>query len=250
MIIPKAKAIPRFIVVSALVILSTLCSNVAHARGEFYIRPLAQYTYVPASSRNADSDKTYNYGGGVAFSNSVIGTNYTLPTGTLGAGVSIGSAFGREHHFEVGAEVTQTKSTGTYFATPVIRSFNGSTVVYTPTGPGQVKPCDFKVTSVVATYRQFFGLQADQIRPYLGCILGLTDLSTFEGNEPPATTYVDYKADGIYLTAGLGAGVSIRLWRKASIEAGYRLLSSRDLSHSSDFYRFAHTLNIALQQRF
>ncbi len=251
----------RFVIMATLALLPNLCFG----RPEFFARPVAQYTWLPASARNVDfiSGWSWSHGGGGA---SIPGPkakidNYTLSNGGLGGGLAVGVVLGKNRQFEISAEATLTRYHCTYVVTPL------PYYTYSPSGPGSsrvdVEPgpaysgsCTVVLRTVLATFRWYPGKTEDPVRPYLGCVWGSLD-PNFRGKKPPTgfSTYDDRGSEDYRVATGLSSGVIIKLGRKTYAEAGYRFLCSskaiaNKVGSNKGLYGKAHMINLALNQRF
>jgi len=249
MITPKSGRSRRLFIALTLGLLPLAGSSLF--AGEVYVRPLVQYTWLPSSSRNAKSDRIGlpSFGGGVASSGpSANGSDYVASSSAAGFGLAVGAAMGKEHRFEVGAEASTSEFNGTYTLTPN-HSYT-STGVLVPAGPTMPGlSCRFAVTTVVATFRRWFGLSADQVRPYVGIVLGLTEVDFHPGARDPNVTYYD-KVGDTNITYGLGMGVRYKIGRHFALEANYRFLNAGGVFWRDDFYSPAHVFSLALDGRF
>jgi len=113
--------------------------------------------------------------------------------------------------------------------------------------PGQ--PCSFAVTTVVATVRRWFGLSTDQVRPYVGIALGLTDVNFRPRDRAPNVVYYDQSGD-TSITYGLGMGVRVKISHHFAVEANYRFLNAGGVFAHADFYSPAHVFSLAIDGRF
>jgi opacity protein-like surface antigen len=249
MAIRKAGSSKWILILLAVGVLPLVSSSLAAA--EIYVRPLVQYTWLPTSSRNAKNNPLglFSFGGGVASSGpSANGSDYVASSSAAGFGLAIGAAMGNEHRFEVGAEATTTEFNGTYTLTPNHSyTTTGELVPAGPPMPGQ--PCSFAVTTVVATFRRWFGLSTDQVRPYVGIALGLTEVNFHPGARASNVDYYDEAGD-TNITYGLGMGVRVKISRHFAVEASYRFLDAGGVFTHADFYSPAHVFSLAIDGRF
>ena len=252
MVTYKAGSPRRITIVLALVLLPVLSTSLSAA--EIYIRPLVQYTWLPTSSRNAKSDPLNfpSFGGGVASPvppvSTAKGSEYISEGSAAGFGIAVGAAVGREQRYEVGAEGTRTEFDGTYTLTP-LRSYSTTGEVVAALPPRGGQPCHFEVRSVVATFRRWFGLSADQVRPYVGVVLGFTDIKFHPGGRDPNVIYYDDAGD-TNISYGLGLGVRYKFSGHFAVEANYRFLDAGGLFTHADFYSPAHIVSVAIDGRF
>jgi len=249
MVIQKAGSSKCIFILLAVGVLPIVSSSLSAA--DVYVRPLVQYTWLPSSSRNAKSEHfgLPSFGGGVAPSGpSANGSDYVASSSAAGFGLAIGAAMGNEHRFEVGAEATTTEFNGTYTLTPNHSyTTTGELVPAGPPMPGQ--PCSFAVTTVVATVRRWFGLSTDQVRPYVGIALGLTDVNFRPRDRAPNVVYYDQSGD-TSITYGLGMGVRVKISHHFAVEANYRFLNAGGVFAHADFYSPAHVFSLAIDGRF
>lgn len=179
-------------------------------RAEFYLRPVAQYSILTDSTSDS--------------------------TGALGGGLSLGAAFGRERRFDIGAEVLFTRYNGTY-KEPIASAY-GAPVAWKNVS------ASYNVTNVLAAFRYSFSEQNAAIRPFIGFVLGLSNVNIMKtGTED----------SGVSVTGGLGGGASFRLGQRTRLDVGYRYVFSSETSAiftNSDFHYNAHVLSVALDQRF
>lgn len=234
---------PRLFVVFTLAILPVL----SFGRAEPFVRPVAQYTWLPTSARDA-SRSHITTGGATPMGPLARIDSYTTESNGFGGGLAVGVAVGADNQFEIGVEGTLTRYDGTYKTTPLpYYEIVGSQAVLREGGPASLHSCTVTVRTVLSTFRQYFGKKPAKVRPYWALCLGTLDVE-FDGVELPKGSYnYDYRGDDLHLATGLGGGVLIRLGRKTYFEAGYRFLYA---TGENGLYRNAHTLNLALNQRF
>jgi opacity protein-like surface antigen len=212
---------------------------------ELYVRPLVQYTWLPTSSRKADTAPFY---AGDHIPAAAAGVNNVVSSDSIGAGLAVGAAFGREQRFEVGAEVAETKFNGTYTLIPYGTYTSSGT--YVPAGPpiaGQ--PFRLRVTSAVATFRRWFGRSTDELRPFLGAVVGFSEVTYYPGARDPSVMYFDTVGDSSIIY-GLGGGVRYRVGRNINIEASYRFVEGGGVFSHNKFYSPAHIFSFGVEGRF
>jgi len=201
--------------VLAVALMFLVCGSCV--RAEFYLRPIAQYSILAGSGSDS--------------------------TGALGGGLSLGAAFGRERRFDIGAEILHTSYNGTYNE-PTAYSNQGGWFGNTPIAWTKV-PASYHVTNVLAAFRYSYSDQNTPIRPFIGCVLGVTRVGISK------TGIQD--DGGISFTGGFGGGASFRLGQRTRLDVGYRYVLSSETSalfSSSNFHYNAHVLSVALDQRF
>ena len=199
-----------------LVVILVLAASSGHARAGFYLRPVAQF--------------------------SKLAGEYSDTNIAVGGGLALGAAFGRDHRFEVGAEVTNTRY-NSYYNEPTAYQSWPVPLSLTPIAWTRV-PATYNVTPILVTFRYSFATQNENVRPFLGVAAGLNLVKISKSN---------LSDDGFSFTAGLGGGVSYRLGRMTMIEISYRYVTSDDAGDWYGMYHFkynAHTVSIALDQRF
>lgn len=239
--------IPCRIVLLALALLAI--THDSFARPEFYVRPIAQYTWLPTAYRKS-SAKHNEIFDAYAGSGSVASRNYTASSDSLGGGLSTGIILGKERSAEIGVEAAITRFDGSY-TTPEFNYYPGPppTTAYKP---ATTQKCSFSVRTILASFRWNYGKNANVVRPFLGLAIGSIEYEITETERPPGfknTPPFDGSMGNIALAAG--GGVNFRLGRHADIEVGYRLLHSTfSLFNDDRFYQFAHVLQLKLGARF
>jgi len=188
-------------------------------RAEFYLRPVAQYSILTGSGSDS--------------------------TGALGGGLSLGSAFGREHRFDVGAELLFTRYKGTYNEPTAVAYYGvpGSLSSGTPIAWKKVS-ASYNVTNALAAFRYSFLEQNAPVRPFIGCVLGLSNINILKTGAEDS---------GVSVTGGLGGGASFRLGQRTRLNVGYRYVFSSETSAiftDATFHYNAHVLSVSLDQRF
>ncbi len=234
---------PRNLIVLAITLLAP--ASAAHARPEYFVRPVAQYTWLPSNGTKS-SLKHYEsptYPG-------VYSRNYKASSDSFSGGITAGIRLGQERCNEIGVEWTTARFDGKY-TTP---DYSGSDQPSLSSPPvpyyiaSSTRKCSFSVKTVLFSYRRYFGLRADWVRPYLGVVAGALDYEVTVSDIPSGFKKTrPYNVSNVYAALGLGGGVDIRLGKYGSINAGYRFMHGEPEPFDSDsFYRSAHVFNLGL----
>jgi opacity protein-like surface antigen len=101
----------------------------------------------------------------------------------------------------------------------------------------------------VATFRRWFGCSADELRPFLGAVIGFSEVMFYPGARDPNVNYYDYANDSS-ITYGLGGGVRYRVGRYINIEASYRFVEGGGVFSHTHFYSPAHLFSFGVEGRF
>lgn len=212
------------------IVLTLSCDAIA-GRPDFFARPVANYTWLPAASRHA----TYQIAGtgGASFATN----QYEASGGGFGGGLSAGIIWGERNSFEFGIEGTITRFSGSY-----VLSQNSSRTS---------QHCTITVENILPSFRHFIGPRDAMFRPYWGVVLGRTSVDV---SKPPsngtATTNLS-EPDG--LAAGVTTGMAFRFGKHSQLELGYRLMGSWGISlygSQGSFYRQSHTMSLAWRANF
>lgn len=238
----------RFLALSFVILLAIIPECIA--RPEFYVRPLAQYTNLPSSSRKTDLKHSE-----VLIANPgdrISSRDYTVTEDSFNAGISIGIILGQERSLEIGVEAAKAKYSGRYLTPEYSGNYYSSSS--SPPIPvyraASTQTCSFSVQTVLASFRRNFGKKTDMVRPYVSVAVGTINYDVTETERPSG--FRDTPINGTNDSAiwGLGGGVNIKLGKHADIEVSYRLLSTRGtLFNNDDFYGTAHVLSLGLGVR-
>ncbi|MFT3781445.1 MAG: hypothetical protein QM790_05455 [Nibricoccus sp.] len=230
----------RRVVVLAVLSCSIGACDLFANRPYFYVRPIAQYTRLPSSSRASffyHSGSTVSSAGVISYDT----TRFSASSDGLGGGLSVGFVWGQNQSFEMGAEGTITRFTGSYIIT---QNNPYSSATYSG---------NMKVENVLASFRHYFGKKEAKLRPYYGAVLGNTDVSFSKPAGTPATSF-STALEGNRLTGGLGLGLVYKVAEATQIEAGYRIMQSERItfmgSSNSSLYEKSHTFSFSLRQHF